>query len=82
MELVGGRAIHPVNVRLGGFYAVPDRVDLRPLTEQLRRALDDALATVQWVSGFDFPDLEVDHEFLGVDGFGPVRDRVRHHRPQ
>ena len=39
---------------------------LRPLTEQLRRALDDALATVQWVAGFDFPDLEVDHEFLAL----------------
>ena len=30
MERLGGRAIHPVNVRLGGFYAVPERVDLRP----------------------------------------------------
>ena len=23
MELLGGRAIHPVNVRLGGFYRAP-----------------------------------------------------------
>lgn len=66
MEQLGGRAIHPVNLRLGGFYAVPDRVDLRPLAEQLHRALDDAQATVQWVAGFDFPDLEVDHEFLAL----------------
>ncbi|OBF29749.1 nickel-dependent hydrogenase large subunit [Mycobacterium sp. ACS4331] len=66
MEHLGGRAIHPVNVRLGGFYAVPERADLRPLRELLRRALDDALATAQWVSGFDFPDLEVDHEFLAL----------------
>ena len=29
----------------------------RPMAEQLRRALDDALATVTWVAGFDFPDL-------------------------
>ena len=66
MEQLGGRAIHPVNVRLGGFYAVPERADLRPLREQLVRALDDALATAQWVSGFDFPALEVDHEFLAL----------------
>jgi hypothetical protein len=26
------------------------------LTESLKRALDDALATVHWVAGFDFPD--------------------------
>ena len=37
-----------------------------PLAEQLRRALDDALATVQWVAAFDFPDLELDHEFLAL----------------
>ncbi|WP_374022545.1 Ni/Fe hydrogenase subunit alpha [Mycobacterium sp. HNNTM2301] len=66
MEFVGGRAIHPVNVRLGGFYSVPTRSDFAPIEEQLRRALDDAVATVLWVSGFEFPDLEVDHEFLAL----------------
>ena len=66
MEFVGGRAIHPVNVRLGGFYSVPTRSDFKPIAEQLRRALDNALATVEWVSGFEFPDLEFDHELLAL----------------
>ncbi len=66
MEFVGGRAIHPINVRLGGFYSVPTRSDFTPIAELLRRALDDALATVEWVSGFEFPDLELDHEFLAL----------------
>ena len=66
MEFLGGRAIHPVNVRLGGFYSVPTRRDMDALAEELRRALDDALATVRWVSTFEFPDLEVDHEFLAL----------------
>jgi sulfhydrogenase subunit alpha len=66
MEQLGGRAIHPINVRLGGFYAVPTRSELKPLAERLRRALDDALATVRWVSGFEFPDLELDHELLAL----------------
>jgi sulfhydrogenase subunit alpha len=65
-ELVGGRAIHPVNVRVGGFYSVPTRADLAPMAEQLRAALDHALATVEWVSGFDFPDLTIDHELLAL----------------
>ena len=56
MEAVGGRAIHPVNVRLGGFYRAPARAELAALTEPLRRALDVALETVRWVAGFDFPD--------------------------
>ena len=66
MEQLGGRAIHPINVRLGGFYSVPSRTDLRPLAETLRTALDDALYTVQVVSEFDFPDVEFDHEFLAL----------------
>ena len=70
MEFVGGRAIHPVNVRLGGFYSVPTRLEFRPIAEQLRRALDNALATVDWVSGFDFPDLELEHEFLALTASG------------
>jgi coenzyme F420-reducing hydrogenase alpha subunit len=70
MEFVGGRAIHPVNVRLGGFYSVPTRSDFAPLAEKLRVALDDALATVEWVSKFEFPDLELDHEFLALTAPG------------
>jgi coenzyme F420-reducing hydrogenase alpha subunit len=76
-ELIGGRAIHPVNVRLGGFYSVPTRADLRPMAEQLRRALDDAMATVRWVAGFDFPDLTIDHELLALTGDRyPLEDGV------
>ena len=66
LELVGGRAIHPVNPRVGGFHRAPAAAELAPLAEQLRRALDGALATVTWVAGFDFPELEVDCELLAV----------------
>jgi len=65
-EVIGGRAIHPVNVRVGGFYSVPTPSDLKPLAQELRRALDDALATVEWFAGFDFPELTVDHEMLAL----------------
>ena len=68
MELVGGRSIHPINVRLGGFYSVPSRADMRAMVEVLRGALDDALATVAWVAGFDFPDVTVGHELLALTG--------------
>ena len=66
MEQIGGRAIHPVNVRLGGFYSVPTPAELRPLAEMLRGALDDALFTVRSVAEFDFPDVEFDHELLAL----------------
>src|SRR4051794_10311397 len=50
LELLGGRAIHPVNVRVGGFYRTPSRREFRPLAERLRHARDIALATVRFVS--------------------------------
>ena len=66
LDLLGGRAIHPVNVRLGGFYRVPERSELAPLAERLRRALDLALDTVGWAAGFGFPDAEVGCELLAL----------------
>ncbi len=66
LDTIGGRAIHPVNVRIGGFYRAPTRAELRPLAEQLRRAREDAIATVEWVAGFDIPDFSHDHELLAL----------------
>jgi coenzyme F420-reducing hydrogenase alpha subunit len=66
LELLGGRAIHPINVRLGGFYRAPTRPELDALGRKLRVALDQALDTVQWVAGFEFPDFHHDHEMLAL----------------
>jgi coenzyme F420-reducing hydrogenase alpha subunit len=66
MSLVGGREIHPINVRAGGFYRAPRRRDLAPLTERLQWAQEEALATVRWAASFDFPDRERDYEFVAL----------------
>ncbi|GIH95766.1 Ni/Fe hydrogenase subunit alpha [Planobispora siamensis] len=63
---IGGRAIHPVNVRVGGFYRAPSRRELAPVAERLEHARDAALATAAWVAGFDFPDVEHDYRFLAL----------------
>lgn len=70
MELVGGRAIHPVNVRVGGFYRAPARSELASLADPLRRALDQALDTVRWVAGFDFPDHTWTMDMLALSSPG------------
>jgi sulfhydrogenase subunit alpha len=66
MTLLGGREIHPINVRVGGFYKVPRRGDLLAIAEHLKRARDAALETVRWVARFDFPDCERDYEFVAL----------------
>jgi len=66
VALVGGREIHPINVRVGGFYRIPPRADFLVLREQLQHARDDALATVAWVAGFEFPDFVRDYELVAL----------------
>ena len=66
MTLLGGREVHPINVRVGGFYRVPTRRELEPFVPRLERALDLSLETVRLVAGFDFPDFERDYEFVAL----------------
>jgi coenzyme F420-reducing hydrogenase alpha subunit len=66
LRLLGGREIHPINVRVGGFYRLPRPSEFEALVERLKRARDQALETVQWVSTFDFPDFEHDYEFVAL----------------
>jgi sulfhydrogenase subunit alpha len=66
LQVLGGREVHPINVRVGGFYRAPTRRELAPLAERLKWARDAALATVRWVAGFDFPDCERDYEFVAL----------------
>ena len=66
VALVGGREIHPVNVKVGGFYKLPRPRELHAFGERLERALDDALALTRTVAGLDFPDFERDYEFVAL----------------
>ena len=66
MVLVGGREIHPINVRVGGFYRAPTKRELRTIVEPLERAREIALETVTWVAGFDFPEREVECELVAL----------------
>jgi sulfhydrogenase subunit alpha len=64
--VLGGRAVHPVNIRLGGFHRLPRTDELRVLESRLRVARQDAEETLAWVAGFDFPDLAVSHALLAM----------------
>ena len=66
VTLLGGREIHPINVRLGGFYKVPNKQDLVPLAEKLKWAREAAQETVRWVADFKFPDFEQEYEFVAL----------------
>ena len=63
---VGGREIHPVNVRVGGFYRAPAKRDLLGLVPGLEAAHETACDLLKWVSTFPFPDFETDAEFVAL----------------
>jgi coenzyme F420-reducing hydrogenase alpha subunit len=66
VALLGGREIHPINVRVGGFFKLPRQADLLALAERLKRARDGALELTRVVAGFEFPDFEQDYEFVAL----------------
>lgn len=66
VALLGGREIHPVNVRVGGFYKIPSTPDFAALLPELAWGRDAALASLEWAAGLTFPDLHRDYEMVAL----------------
>ena len=63
---VGGREIHPINVRIGGFYRAPTRSELDGLLPEIEEAIRAVRESFAWAAAFSFPELEHDYEFLAL----------------
>jgi len=66
MTLLGGREIHPVSVRVGGFYKAPTAAQLKALAPALEWARGAAEETLRFTAGLDFPVFEPDYEFVSL----------------
>jgi coenzyme F420-reducing hydrogenase alpha subunit len=64
MTVLGGREIHPINIRVGGFYKVPRREQLLELKEELSWAMTCAFELIAVLRGLDFPEFEQDYEYV------------------
>lgn len=73
VALSGGREVHPINVKVGGFYKLPDRARLDALAAEMEACIPLAEALLRWVATFHFPDLERPSTWLAVheDGAYP-----------
>ena len=67
MTVVGGREVHPINVKVGGWYRAPRKRELTALVDKLERAREIALEAVRLTSAFDFPDYRQDYELVALD---------------
>ncbi|MDO8392086.1 MAG: Ni/Fe hydrogenase subunit alpha [Actinomycetota bacterium] len=66
VEVVGGRAVHPINVKVGGFYSAPSLATMRDLAEELRWALQASIDVARWVATFPMPLHELPHDIALV----------------
>ena len=66
MAALGGREIHPINVRVGGFHRVPRRGELDALLPALRAAREEAEEMLAWLASFELPVLERDYELVSL----------------
>jgi sulfhydrogenase subunit alpha len=66
MTILGGREIHPVSVRVGGFHSVPSREKLNAILDELKWTRDAAEKTVEWTATLDYPDFERDYEYVAL----------------
>lgn len=77
LEKLGGRAIHPVNLAVGGFYRLPKVADLAALIPEFEWGLAAALDTVRWVATlpkqrflqpYDYVALQHPDEYAIIEG--------------
>ncbi len=79
IKLFGGRSVHPVGARVGGFHHAPDPGAVDSVLEKLHAALLPAAELVNWSAGLPFPE---DHQsFTSValqhpDEYGIYSGRV------
>ena len=64
VRLLGGREIHPVNVRVGGFYRAPSVRELETLLPELEWGVEASRDLLRWVAGLSYPDLDRDYELV------------------
>lgn len=58
IEVVGGRAVHPIACEVGGFKVLPEKSELKSLIEQYPTALKHSLALVNMILSVKLPKFE------------------------
>jgi len=66
LEVIGGRAIHPVNLKVGGLYKNPSKDAVGELIPKLKEGLKIAEELTEFVSGLTFPDYHYDYTCVSL----------------
>lgn len=66
VKVVGGREVHPINVKVGGFYRAPRHEECQALLPELEWSRDAMQQLIGWLMSLDYPDFEVEHPFVAL----------------
>jgi coenzyme F420-reducing hydrogenase alpha subunit len=66
IEIIGGRAVHPVNLKVGGFFKSPPKNTVKELAGELEWAIEASRDMALTFGCFDFPDFESDYTCVSL----------------
>ncbi|MCA9026904.1 MAG: Ni/Fe hydrogenase subunit alpha [Planctomycetaceae bacterium] len=66
LDVLGGRAIHPINVCVGGFYRAPKTEELTRLLPDFEWGLEAAEEATRWVATLEFPDFNRPYDMVAL----------------
>ncbi|MEW5893107.1 MAG: nickel-dependent hydrogenase large subunit [Pseudomonadota bacterium] len=66
LQFLGGRSIHPVGARVGGFWRAPSAAEARALLAELQGALPEAEALLDWVLAWPLPECDQAFESVAL----------------
>ncbi len=69
IELLGGRHIHPVNIRVGGFYRIPPAPRIENTLAEIESALPIAEDVLDLLLGIDYPEVEKERVFISLGNY-------------
>jgi coenzyme F420-reducing hydrogenase alpha subunit len=67
-RVIAGRNVHPTRSTVGGFHKIPSRSELKDLAKTIKGSIPAARALAEFFSSLDYPELNVDLEFLMQSG--------------
>lgn len=79
LEVLGGRAIHPVNLAVGGYYRWPKAEELQALIPDFEWGLSAAIDTVRWMATLPLPTIDLPYDYVAIqhpDEYGIIEGDV------
>ncbi len=68
VDSVGGRRMHPTRTVVGGFTMLPEKEELVPFRDRLKKAVDDLLMTAVLFGSFAVPEFSRETEYVSLKG--------------